>query len=509
MEKIDLEKTSNIISRPPVVVILGHVDHGKTTLLDYIRKSNIAEKEPGQITQNIGAFQIEFENKFFTFIDTPGHEAFRDARACGLLAADIAILLVAGDEGVKEQTIEIYNQIKNYNLPFLVAINKIDKKESQIDKVKKQLAEIGIILDIWGGDVPCAEISAKTGKGVKDMLEITDLMAQMHNISADKNKNGSGIVISSFVNSLDGISAGIIVKDGILQLRDFIVSPSGINKIVSIQDSFGNQIQEIPPSMPAKISCLKYKLFIGEKFVSVKSAEEAQKIFENIKKDYRQQNIEKNIYALSQTSQNQKNTLFLIIKAREQNQLNAILSSIEKFVNPYVSIKVIRASLGDISSLDIEEAMLFKAEVLGFQVKIPSQVKLKGRNLNIYIASFDVIYDLLQAIKEKIIEKLPVKITKEIIGSMQILKVFRDSKDKILFGGKVIEGKVMRGAFYELDSKEVMSTKGKIIGLQQEKIDVEEVLKGRLCGISGEGLVNLREGQIINIFIEKQEKPTI
>lgn len=504
-------KQQVVTARPPIIVILGHVDHGKTTVLDYIRKSNIAEQEPGQITQNIGAFQIEFEKKLFTFIDTPGHEAFSHVRSCGILAADIAILLVAGDEGVKEQTIEAYEQIKNCNVPFLVAINKIDKHECQVEKVKKQLSDIGIFLEGWGGDVPYVEISAKTGKGIREMLELIDLMAQVHNICAHRNENASGIVISSHLNSLDGISAGIVVKDGTFSIRDYIITQSCVSKAVSIIDSFGHSSDKALPSMPVKISRLKCELITGEKFISAKSKKEAKALFEKIKQE-KSSPPDKNksdFLTADQMPQSKENTLFLIIKANEQSQLNAVLNSLEKLVNPYIKIKVIRAALGDISPVDIEKAILFRAKVLGFQVKISSQVKLQARNQKIDIAIFNVIYDLLKAIKENIIEQMPARIIKEIVGSVNILKIFKITKDKILFGGKVNEGKVTRGSFYEPTTTEVASSKGKIIGLQQDKIDADEVLKGRECGILGEGLLYLKEGQTINIFTEKEEKPTI
>ncbi|MEO0084190.1 MAG: translation initiation factor IF-2 [candidate division WOR-3 bacterium] len=501
------EKSSSQIHRPPVIVVLGHVDHGKTTLLDYLRKSNIAQKEPGQITQNIGAFQVEFEGKVFTFIDTPGHEAFSGVRSCGVKAADLAILLIAADEGIKEQTKEAYEQIKNCKLPFLVALNKIDKPESQVEKVKKQLSELGIFLEGWGGDVPCVEISAKTGKGVKEMMELIDLMAQVQNITAHSNKNASGIIISSQVNAKEGNSAGIIIKDGTLNSGDFIATPTCLTKAVVITDYRGSLIKKALPSSPVKITRLKCRPKVGEEFFAFKSENEAESFFKQLVKTEKPQS--KTNLDLASLSSN--NILFLIIKAREQNALEAVLKSIEQLSNPYVKIKVIRSGLGDIAPLDLEEALLMKAKIYGFQVKIPANIRQIAHHQGIEVATFDVIYDLLKAIKEKLIEKLPLKITKEVIGSLQILKIFKTDKDKILFGGKVLEGKALRGSFYEVAdvASADLSPKGKIVGLQQDKVDTEEVLKGRQCGILGEGLVNLKEGQIINIFLEKQGKPTI
>lgn len=499
------KEIQNETPRPPIVVILGHVDHGKTTLLDFIRKSNIAESEPGLITQNIGAFQIEHDNKLFTFIDTPGHEAFSHIRSRCAKIADIAILVVASDEGIKEQTKEAYEHIKMCKIPFLVALNKIDKPEKKIAEVKKQLADIGIFLEGWGGDVPCVEISAKTGQGINEMLELIDLMAQVHNILANPAKNASGVIIASQVSAQEGISASLIVKNGTLKVGDFIITPSCYTKIISMTDSAGKKIFQAPPSFPLKTTRLKCRPLVEEEFLAVKTEQEASALFDKLKLTYQ---VKKQIDSTDVNDDFRINTLFLIVKANEQNSLEAVLKSIETMNNPYVKIRVIRAGLGDISPIDIEEALFLKADVLGFQVKIPSEVRLSARNQKINVAVYNVIYDLLKAIKEKIIEKMPVKIIKEVIGSLQILKIFKTDKYKILFGGKVLEGKVLRGAFYEVSSDQI-SQKGKIVNLQQDKIDVQEVLKGRQCGILGENFVDLKEGQIISIFTEKEEKPTI
>jgi len=511
------DKKDNLKPRPPIIVILGHVDHGKTTLLDYLRKSNIAQIEPGQITQNIGAFPVEFQKKLFIFIDTPGHEAFLKVRSCGVKAADIAILLIAADEGVKEQTKEAYELIKSHSIPFLVALNKVDKPEKQIEKVKKQLSEMGILIEQWGGNVPCQEISAKTGQGIKEMLEVIDLMAQINNIGANPDNNASGVVITSQINAFDGISAGIIIKDGTLNLGDYIVSPSCFVKVVSMVDFTGAPIKSASPSTPLKLCRLKCRLSAGEKFYAFKpnQQKQAQDFFNKLKQEIKPE-IEQDQFNVSNETEAER--IFLIIKASEQNNLDAVLRSLEELTNPYVKIKVVRKGLGDISSVDIEEALLLKAIIYGFQVKIPASVKLAARNQGVEVAVFDVIYDLLKSVKEKLIEKLPEKIIKDIVGSLQILKIFKTTKDnKILFGGKVLEGKVVRGFFYEVaktqnlsdESAPSSSPKGKIIGLQQDKIDVEEVLKGRQCGILGENLIDLQEGQVINIFSERREKLAI
>jgi len=490
------------VSRPPVVVVLGHVDHGKTTLLDWIRKTKVAEKEAGGITQHIGAYQVSHQNKKITFIDTPGHEAFSAMRSRGAKVADLAVLVIAAEEGVKPQTKEAISYIKKAGIPQIVAINKIDLPKTDPAKVKLALEKEDVQVESLGGKIPSIEISAKTGKNVSELLELILLVAEMEDLKADLKSPAEGVIIESYLDSQRGATCTLLVKNGTLKSGEIIGTPSIFGKIKILEDFQGNPIREAFPSMPCILLGFQGVPGVGEKFKVFDSLELAQK--------YTQTKQKKADERVVIETGPEKKILNLILKTDVLGSLEAVEQVLKNLPQERVSLRILKKEVGEITESDVKLAQSGKAKILGFRVKTnPVARKLADRE-NITILNFDIIYDLSQKVRILMEKFLEPEIERVNLGKVKVSVIFRTEKNRQIIGGKVIEGEVRLGTKIEviriLAGKEEAAGKGKLINLQKDKRDMGRVAKGENCGVLYEGDVKIEEGDTLIIYTEERRK---
>lgn len=491
------EEKQNLISRPPVVVILGHVDHGKTSLLNAIRKIQFTEEKPGGvITQHIGAFEIEKNEKKITFLDTPGHEAFSQMRSRGAKVADIAILVVAADEGVKPQTKEAILHVKKSNIPLIVAINKIDKALADPQKVKRELQKEEILVEDFGGKIPSVNISAKTGQGINDLLELILILAEMEDLKADISKPAEGVIIESYLDSKRGPLATIILNQGKLEPGQIIGTNSAFGKIRNLEDSQGNLLSSVLPSQPAVVLGFENVPRIGEKFKTFTSLEEAKA---NLKID------EKSKSEVIFFEPNQK-VLNLIIKTDVLGSLEAIEEILKNFPPDKVFLRILKGEVGEITESDVKLAVQAKAKILGFRVKVNYVAERLAEREKIKIMRFEIIYDLVEGVRKMINKILEPEITRVDLGKIKALIVFLTEKNRQIIGGKVIEGEIRKRSFIEIQRDKEIIGKGKLINLQRDKKDIEIAKKGEEVGILYEGEIKIEAGDILIIYTEERKK---
>jgi translation initiation factor IF-2 len=457
--------------RPPIIVILGHVDHGKTTLLDFIRKSNIAEKEYAGITQKIQAFNIEIKNKSFTFIDTPGHELFSSLRKRGSQIADLGILVVAADDGIKPQTEESLNFLKELKIPYVVAINKIDRPNAQPEKVKKDLANLGVVLEEWGGEVPCFLISAKTGEGVDVLLDGISVLSEIYEFSYTEDEI-FGYVLETYKDLKIGNQVMIILKNGILKLGDEIYTQTTKAKIKKITSTDNKDLKEIYPSIPAIVLGFEDLPLAGEEISKDIKITQTQ-YFRNL--------------SIGKGSEEVK----FLIKAENFGSIEAILKILEKFSQDYnKKIKIIEASIGDLIKVDVDFIKTYHPHLILFNTKIPNFLKIELVGEPIKIVSGKSIYEIEECLKELFEEK-----EKQVLSYLKIIKIFSQKSSKITLGGKV------EGVFKLKDKVVIKDENGKIIAsgiitsLEKDKVPCQQV-ENSLCGmvIQGSNLDKVKEG---------------
>jgi len=459
-------------NRPPIVVVMGHIDHGKTTLLDYIRKSNVAARESGGITQHIGAYEAEFNGSKITFIDTPGHEAFSKMRSRGANVADIAILVVAADDGIKPQTKEALEAIKNAKIPFLVAINKIDKPNANLERVKNELAEAGVFLEGRGGNVPCAEISAKAGTNVQHLLETLLLMAEMENLKSDISLPASGVIIESHLDSRRGITATLLVREGVLKRGECVLAGDALAKARIFENFAKKSITEAGPSLPAVVVGFDKLPLVGVEFKAFKLQKEAEA--------ERAGNLA--LSPDSSTSLGEKQgdiSLGLVIKTDVLGSAEAILHEINKLKNDNIDIKILRAEAGDISEDDVKLASsASNSLVLGFKVSLAGEVRELGERLGVQIAIFEIIYEISDFIKEKIAKLAPPVLENKIVGRAKVLKLFKSSGKNQVIGGRVLDGVLKKGTGFYVLRRGNKIGEGKFENLQSGRADANKIEEG-------------------------------
>jgi len=506
------------VSRPPVVVILGHVDHGKTTLLDYIRKTNVAEKETGGITQHIGAYEIEVGNppsspptinlrtdkkategqRKITFIDTPGHEAFSAMRGRGAKVADIAILVVAAEEGVKPQTKEAILHIKKTGIPMIVAINKIDRPEANPEKVKRELAENGVLVEKLGGKIPSVEISAKTGQRIEDLLELIILVAEMEKLTGDISKTAEGLIIEAYLDSLRGPTATLLLRDGVLKSGDIIGTVSALGKVKTLENFQSFPIKKALPSQPVIVLGFENVPQVGEKFKVFSDIESAKKYIE--KKERKAGEGE--VFLIEEGQR----VLNLILKADVLGSLEAVEEVLKNLPQEKVILRILKKDVGEINESDLKLANSAKATILGFRVKInPIATNLKEQ-LKVRILVFDIIYELIQGVRSLMEKIMAPEVVKTTIGKVKVLVIFRQEARRQIIGGRVIEGEVKLGLRVEVFRNEEKVSEGRLVNLQKNKKDVEKAIKGEECGILFEGDVKIEEGDILVIYTEERRR---
>ena len=468
-------KKNNLIPRPPIIVVMGHVDHGKTKLLDYIRKTNVAGHEAGGITQHIGAYEIIYKKRKMTFLDTPGHEAFSKLRARGTKAADIAVLVVAADDGVKPQTIEALEHIKKAKLPFIVAINKIDKPEANPEKVKKELAENDVLIESWGGKVPSVEISAKQGTNVNQLLDLVELLADLSELKADPKNPGEGIIIETHLDPRRGIVASLLILDGAIKIGDYISSGEATGKIKMLEDFLGNPVKSAAFSSPVLAIGFAKLPLIGEKFAASEIPfSPALKVAKEIG-DF----IEK---SLETEPEKNPNLVNIIIKADVQSSVEALKESLEKISFENGAVKTLKAEAGNVNESDFKMANLSDALILAFNVKTDSAMSLTEKQKE-NLVSGEIIYDILDRAKIAVEKKLKPKIEREEIGRLNVLAVFRQEKSRQIVGGKVVSGEMVKGIRMEVLRNDAIIGQGRIISLQSEKKEIGKIEAGREAGI--------------------------
>ncbi|MEK7614442.1 MAG: translation initiation factor IF-2 [Patescibacteria group bacterium] len=514
-------KKNGITERPPVIVITGHIDHGKSTLLDYIRKTNIAGGEVGGITQLLSAYEVVHpstgstsspqensglapsassgQGKKITFLDTPGHEAFSGMRERGVLAADIAVLVVSAEDSVKAQTIEALKTIRADGIPFIVAINKIDKPSANIEKVKIDLVEQEVYLEGYGGDIPSVAISAKTGQGVPELLDMILLVAEMAELRGDKSIPASGIVIESHIDAKRGITATLVIENGTLKSGMFAVAGDAIAPTRLIEDFLGKNVKEATFSSPVTITGFNKLPEVGAKFTSYEKKKDAEAVCATSKeklattKENAPKKTESEEWVL---------TVPIIIKTDVAGSLEAIRGELSKISKEGLVSKIVQSGAGTISESDVKLASSMNNSLLvGFNVKIEKAAIDLALRLGVQINSFDIIYKLTEWLDAELEKKRPRVSVEETSGGAKILKCFSRTKDKQIVGGRVTEGTIVSGANIKIIRRDFEIGQGKILGLEQGKTKVREVQSGNEFGVSVETKMEIAPGDIIKSYI--------
>ena len=492
------KKESQNLTRAPIVVVLGHVDSGKTSLLLAIRKLKVPEGKPGgAITQHIGAYQIGKEDKKITFIDTPGHEAFSAMRARGAKVADIGILVIDGVAGVQDQTKEAISHIKKAQIPMIVAVNKIDRPEASVNKAVRELAKENVLVESMGGKTPLMAVSAKTGKGIEDLLELILLVAEMENLKADISKSGEGVAIESYLDRFRGPTVTLLLRDGILKINEIVGTPSTFGKVKILEDFQGEKIEIAYPSMPAVVIGFENVPPVGEKFKVFKNIEEAQNFLQKMEKGGKRE-----VFFISPD----KKVLNLILKTDVLGSIEPIENVLKELPQEKVILRILKAEVGDINESDFKLAQSAKAKILGFRVKITPIAKSLAEREKIKILTFDIIYDLVQAVRELMTKVLEPEIVKIDLAKLKTLLIFWTEGNRQIVGARVLEGEVKKGTKIEVIRGEEKIGQGKLINLQINKKDVEKAIRGQEVGILYEGDTKIQEGDILVIFTKEKRK---
>lgn len=504
--------SQNLIERSPVIVVMGHIDHGKSTLLDYIRKTNIVEKEAGGITQHMGAYEVIHKDrnsgveKKITFLDTPGHESFKAIRGRGAKVADIAILVVSAEDGVKPQTLEALKLIKEEEIPYIVAINKIDKPAANIEKTKQNLAENEIYVESYGGATPSVNISAKKGDGVSELLDLMLLVAEMEELKTNPNKEAEGVIIESHLDTQKGIYSTLIIKDGTLKTGEFVVCGDSYSPVRVMENFTGQKIKEVVASSPVKIIGFNKIPQVGVSFKTAKTKKEAEKIIENFKQNVAEKQAKEKIKGNEEKNAKIKCIIPIIVKTDVFGSLEAIEYEIKKLPTEKIEIKIISDGIGNINESDVKIASgIAGTVILGFHVKADAQASIISERLNIEIKTFNIIYKLIEWIKEMVENKTPKTKVEEITGVAKIIKFFSKTKDKQIVGGKVENGSIKTGEDIKISRQGEIIGKGRIKELQQQKEKAGEINEGYEFGAQIQSDTQISPGDKIECFqiIEK------
>ncbi len=509
--KKEKESEEALTSRPPVVTILGHVDHGKTTLLDTIRKSSVALGESGGITQHISAYQVKKRGKLITFVDTPGHEAFATMRERGVSLADIAILVVAADDGVRPQTKEVIDYLLDKKIPTIVAINKIDKPEANIQKVKQELSDNGIQIEEWGGDILSSEISARQKIGIDNLLDNILLVNEVEDFKANFKRDALGIVLESHLDPQRGPIATILIKTGTLKEGQDIKVGKVKGRVRRIEDFRGQKIEKATPSTPINLIGLekvanshdiltvyKKKVGVGTKAgkkenigqSSLGAGLDAQKMYKSIE-------------------DTKVKRLNIILKADVQGSLEAIEQILGEIKSKEVAVDYISVGVGNITESDIRLAHDSQAIIYGFNVEVTPVAKRMAEGNSVQIENFKIIYELVDSIKNHLSDMLEPEIKRTDFGKMKVLAIFKTEKTEMIVGGKVTKGKLINETSLEIERDKQIIGSGKLSNLQQNKVDTDEVKEGNECGITFQGEAKIKEGDTLICFQEEVIKKTL
>ncbi|MFR8146295.1 MAG: translation initiation factor IF-2 [Clostridia bacterium] len=505
------DKEEDLVPRAPVIVVMGHVDHGKTSLLDAIRSTNVIEGEAGGITQHIGAYQVRVKDRDITFLDTPGHEAFTSMRARGAKITDIAILVVAANDGVMPQTVEAINHAKAANIPIIVAINKIDLPGANIEKVKEELMRYELVPEEWGGDTIYVPISAKTKQNIEQLLEMVVLEADMLDLKVNPHKQAKGAVIEARLDKSKGPIASLLVQRGTLDMGDTIVVGSSIGRIRAMKNYKGQKVKKAGPSMPVEVMGLTEVPVAGETFYEVKDEKMAKHLIERRKRQNREKSINQvskvtldNLF--TQMEEGKLKQLNLIIKADVQGTVEAVKQSLEKLSNEEVRVKVIHSAVGAVTESDVTLANVSNAIIIAFNVRPVPTAKAEAEKDNVEIKQYSIIYQAIEDVETAMKGMLDPKYVERVIGTAEIRQTFRISSVGTIGGAFVLTGKIERNAGVRVIREEVVIHEGKLSSLKRFKDDAKEVNKGFECGMQIENYNDIKEGDIIEAFVMDEVK---
>ena len=501
-----------LVSRAPVVVVMGHVDHGKTSLLDYIRHANVASGEAGGITQHIGAYTVEINGSPITFLDTPGHEAFTSMRARGAMVTDIAILVVAADDGIMPQTIESINHAKAAGIPLVVAINKMDTVGANPERIKQQLTEYDIVPEEWGGDTIVCPISAKTGMGIDNLLENLVILAEVQELKANPNRAAKGAVIEARLDKGRGPIMTVLVQNGTLKLGDIIIAGTAVGRVRTMINDKGMRITEAGPSVPVEISGMSEVPSAGDTFNAVADERMARELVEERKIQQKNAAFGANKKVsledlFSQIQAGEMKTLNIIVKADVQGSAEAVKASLEKITNEEVRVKVIHSGVGAINESDVMLAATSGAIIVGFNVRPDNAARDNAARSNVDMRMYRVIYDCINEIEAAMKGMLAPKFKEVVIGHAEVRETYKVSKVGTVTGCYVTDGKIQRGCSVRVLRDNVVVHEGELASLRRFKDDVKEVASGYECGMQVEKFNDIKVGDVIECFVMEQVNP--
>ncbi|NGT91742.1 translation initiation factor IF-2 [Clostridium perfringens] len=503
-EETDVEE-ENLAKRPPIITVMGHVDHGKTSLLDAIRKSKVTSTEAGGITQHIGAYTVEVNGETLTFLDTPGHEAFTAMRARGAQITDVVILVVAADDGIMPQTVEAINHCKAANVPMIVAINKMDREGANPDRVKQELTEHGLVVEDWGGDIIAVPVSAKTRENIDTLLEMVLLTSEMQELKADAGRKAKGTVVEAKLDKGRGAVATLLVQNGTLHMGDSIIVGSTYGRIRAMFDDSGKKIKSAGPSIPVEVLGLSEVPAAGDRFTVVKDEKTARNMAEARKEKIRQESFAtshrvslEDLY--SQIKEGSVKELSVIVKADVQGSVEAIKASLEKLSTDDVKVRVIHGAVGAISETDITLAAASNAIVIGFNVRPDNNAVAASERDGVEVKTYRVIYDAIEDIKSAMIGMLDPEYKEVVLGTTEIRATYKISNVGTIAGGYVLTGKLVRNADVRVIREGIVIFESKLASLKRFKDDVKEVNAGYECGFSVEKFNDIKEGDIIEAY---------
>ena len=499
------DKAEDLVPRAPVVVVMGHVDHGKTSLLDAVRNTNVAAGEAGGITQHIGAYQVQINGKPITFLDTPGHEAFTSMRARGAMITDIAILMVAADDGIMPQTVESINHAKAANIPIIVAINKIDKENANPDRVLQQLTEYGLVPEEWGGETICCKISAKKGIGIDNLLENLVLLAEIQELKANPNRAGQGTVIEARLDKGRGPVATLLVQNGTLKQGDIIIAGTAVGRVRTMLDYKGNRLTEAGPSVPVEIAGLSEAPSAGSPFFAVADERMARELVEQRKAEEKakaaapvQKVSLENLF--DQIQAGERKELALIVKADVQGSVEAVKASLEKLSNEEVNVRVIHGGVGAINESDVMLAASSGAIIVGFNVRPDAAARDGAVRQNVDMRMYRVIYDCIDEIEAAMKGMLAPKYREVVLGHAEVRQTYKVSGVGTVAGCYVQDGKIVRACSVRVVRDGIVIHEGALASLKRFKDDAKEVVQRFECGLTVEKFNDIKEGDIIEGF---------
>ncbi|MDU2489254.1 MAG: translation initiation factor IF-2 [Clostridium celatum] len=503
-EDVDVVE-ENLVKRPPIVTIMGHVDHGKTSLLDAIRHAKVTASEAGGITQHIGAYTVSLNGEKITFLDTPGHEAFTAMRARGAQVTDIVILVVAADDGIMPQTKEAINHCKAADVPMIVAINKIDRPGANVDRVKQELTEHGLVSEDWGGDTICVPVSAKTGENLESLLEMVLLTAEMQELQADPNRKAKGTVIEAKLDKGRGSVASLLIQNGTLNVGDSILVGSTYGRIRAMFDDRGKKIKSAGPSIPVEILGLSEVPSAGDRFVVCKDEKTARNMADlrkqKIKADSHQASNRVSLEDLySQIQEGKVKELAIVVKADVQGSVEAIRQSLEKLSTDDIKVRVIHGAVGAITETDVTLAAASNALIIGFNVRPDGNATAQSEKESIEIKTYRIIYDAIEDVKSAMIGMLEPEYKEVVNGKAEVRMTYKISNVGTIAGCYVIDGKIVRNSEVRVIRDGIVIFESTLASLKRFKDDAKEVAKGYECGLSIEKFNDLKDGDIIESF---------